>query len=63
MNPQQSAWKAEALPIELLLHKMAGAPGFEPRLRILEILILPLYYTPSLIFYFDQYMFLFDYDN
>ena len=29
-NPQQSAWKADALPIELPPHFVVGATGFEP---------------------------------
>ena len=29
-NPQQSAWKADALPIELRPHMLVGPTGFEP---------------------------------
>ena len=36
LNPQQSAWKAEALPIELLLHKMARVQGYAPCTSVLE---------------------------
>ena len=32
-NSQPSAWKANTLPIELLLHKMAEKEGFEPSLH------------------------------
>ena len=36
LNSQPSAWKADTLPIELLLH-MVGCRGFEPRPPALKV--------------------------
>lgn len=41
LNPQQPAWKAGTLPIELSLHKVLPS-GLEPKTTVPETVVLPL---------------------